>query len=110
MTLEILSKIDDEWLKKEVSNEKKYFNMSLMSRLQLISGYASCSVCNKVMKGYLISLALHQHQKKTCSVNCSKSRMLEIYGCCEKADLTNCVCRVATLCPEHGKRCTGGHD
>ena len=39
---------------------------------------------------------------KTC-INCS-------YACCEKAVGVFCVCRWATECSRHGRRCNGSHD
>ncbi|MDB4588349.1 hypothetical protein N9095_00055 [bacterium] len=39
---------------------------------------------------------------RTC-INCN-------YACCEKAVGVFCVCRWATQCSRHGRRCNGSHD
>ena len=41
-------------------------------------------------------------ETKTC-INCS-------YACCERAVGVFCVCRWATECSRHGRRCNGSHD
>jgi len=32
------------------------------------------------------------------------------HGCCERAELVQCVCYEASACPEHGVRHIGSHD
>ena len=32
------------------------------------------------------------------------------FGCCEKAEFTNCVCMYSFWCPDHGTKHVGTHD
>jgi hypothetical protein len=84
----------------------KYSNKCKVSTLKGLSNLGlDGNVCELIFKtafpkGYGTSCRCAD--KYTCS--------LCYYACCEKARGVFCVCKQATQCPTHGRRCNGSHD
>jgi len=72
--------------------------------------YRVCRVCDKAVSSSSFAYALQRFEQQTCSSECSRREMLTNHGCCDKAEIRDCVCHFSTECPDHGVRCIGTHD
>lgn len=72
--------------------------------------YKLCAECGAELIPELAEWALRRFEQQTCSTDCSKAQMVKRMGCCEKAEMTPCVCAYSFKCPEHGEKHIGTHD
>jgi len=69
-----------------------------------------CFECGAELTSDLADLALARFERMTCSSDCSRRRIIAAWACCDKAQITPCVCAYAFSCEEHGDRHVGTHD
>ena len=69
-----------------------------------------CAGCGAELVIDLARIALARFEQSTCSTDCSKRQLIKRMGCCEKAEMTPCVCAYSFKCPEHGEKHIGTHD
>lgn len=72
--------------------------------------YGFCVVCNKEVNDYVYGAARKQYIKPICSTECSSKELIQRLGCCDKAEITPCVCMYSFACPVHGNMHRGTHD
>lgn len=81
-----------------------------MENDDILAKYALCRVCGAKLDEHMAAFALGRFEQTTCSTECSKRETIERHACCEKAEMTPCVCMYSFKCPEHGERHIGTHD
>lgn len=69
-----------------------------------------CAECGAELTIDLAKIARARFEQTTCSTDCSKRQLISSMGCCEKAEMTPCVCAYSFKCPEHGEKHIGTHD
>lgn len=70
-----------------------------------------CRVCKKEITNTLVlRQAKLRVEEPICSTECNRKEIIQRFGCCEKAELTPCVCMYSFDCPVHGKTHIGTHD
>lgn len=72
--------------------------------------YGFCVVCNKEVDEYIYTTARKQYIKSICSTSCRSKELIQRLGCCDKAEITSCVCMYSFVCPIHGNTHIGTHD
>lgn len=72
--------------------------------------YSKCKICNKPLPPLLVKHAKSRFEQMICSGECQRKDIIKQFGCCEKAELTPCVCMYSFKCPVHGEKHIGTHD
>lgn len=72
--------------------------------------YGFCVVCNKEVNDYTYTASRKQYVKPICSVDCTSKELIQRLGCCDRAEITSCVCMYSFVCSVHGNTHIGTHD